>query len=480
MTAALAGLPHRHFSASEQSSSALETDERDISALVETTAQGRSRVLRLGPGNFTVAAGTRIDNFLLEGAGPSTVLRRRGGNGDYLLEARGHTFDLGPLAYPVRRGSTGFVLSREAKLSPGDLIQFYDPAPYSLSQHRNVYRAGQFSRVLRVEGQQVFLTSPIKQDLAAGHTKINAVKGMGPTIRNLKIDADNLGALRCSLCEGTRLEGLIVRNASDHGIYIDRCSDFEARSLNIVNNGRGSGSDYGLAIGNSEDGLVVGGTFLGRRHGISIGGGSFENSIPCRSIEIARARIANDSLSGVMAADVHGNCINTSFRGCSIEGGANIGGCDARFIGCSITANPLGVCLYGTEIRGGTFQILNCDLTSQSDAAKRMRGLIDFGGDSVAIGPETQGPVSVLVHDCRVIATGQSEKSRVVEIRNRGSNWPINVSISRLSLEVDDLGAVLSLRNHSAGKDWDGEVHVNQVLGLPEGALLRGGVIRPA
>jgi hypothetical protein len=444
----------------------------DITAiLLGLRARGIVRAY-LAPGRYSVAPGTALADLTLEGAGVDTLIVP--GTGDwphFLLTSEGRSVPLAGLASATQAGDSSVRLQGTADCRPGDLIQIYDPRPSSLSGRRPVYRAGEFALVASTEGRKVNLLTPLMGLYRPISTRLARIEPSRITLKNLRFESGKFGAVRLTHGRGIILASVLVECAAAHGVYIDRCFDFQAIDCSIDNRGAGSASDYGLAVGNSQVGRISGGSFYGRRHGIGLGGGDLADGSPTSNITISGCTLANDPRNGAPTADIHGNCRNISYENCRIENGATVAGLNARYDRCEIGAMRNGVCIYGGEMLGGLFTIEGCDLTSRADPSAEYRGILDFGGNSLAIDKSALGPISIEIRNTTVRATKQGPKSTIIELRNRGSYFPVNLTVTGLKLDVNAGRCVVSLRSRDKDR-WNGQLDIAPVSGRPAGARL--------
>lgn len=437
--------------------------DRDLTPLITSLDLSQPRRLRLGIGVYHLVAGTEIGNLHLEGQGSRTVISKRGGKGPYLLKSTGKAVRLPTLAKDITSGDAMVEFTNRPACDVGDLLFFTDPKAGGFSLARPLYREGFSCLVERIQGKRVWLSSRAVASLERRRVHIARIDPTEPSIENLAIASGTSGALHTKYSRGVYLKNVSVEAAAPIGIYLDRNFDFRVINTTIENRGSGSGSDYGLAIGNSQNGHVTDGKFFGRRHGISVGGSDFPDSMPNRDIAIQKAAIVNDKKSLVHAADLHGNCEGIRYRDCDISGGASLSGRDNGYYSCRISALASGVCVVGTEVLGGKMTVQECALTTAVDPSKTYRGIIDFGGNSIAIGPHTTVPCRIEVVGSEVIATNQSRKGRVLEVRNRGASVPIDVLVHSCIVKSNGLGSFLSLRNHGR-REWSGKVSVDEVI----------------
>ena len=392
----------------------------------------------------------------------------RPSTGGYLLVAQGAVLSRKSLPTTASAGQRIAPGYDAATAPPGAMVLVSDERPGSYSGFRREYRKGEFLAGW-ADASTGGRSGPLRHRYEAPHTRTALI---GPTragLSNLAIDSGRAGAARFTYGSGNRIDRVTVVCSAEHGIYLDRCTGVDVQNTEILNGGSGGSSDYGLAIGNSEGVTVTGCRLFGRRHGLSIGGGNFPDSIPSQNTRIQGCKLSNDPHSGVTAADMHGNSIDAHFRTCTITGGASLGGWSASFVDCDISSMTNGVCFYASEIAGGTFVIEDCRLTSSADPSKGYRGIIDLGGNSAPIAASTSGAVELQVIDTSISARRLSTASRIVEAQNRGSRFPIDLTVRNLDLSVNALGSVVSLKNR-AGSGWTGRVAVDGVRSLPAGA----------
>ncbi|SMQ69061.1 hypothetical protein SAMN06297468_1308 [Altererythrobacter xiamenensis] len=437
----------------------------DLTDLVNSLVQaGGGQALVLGPRRYVIRPETEVGSLIIEAPQGRAVIGSAGGPGHYLLASNGSSRPLPRLAENVCQGSRSLRFVAAHGLRPGDWIRIFDPRPSSYSAVRSEYRQGFNAVVSETFDNKIVLVEPVPCSLDRRAGRALHIEPTSPTLRNLSLQSGSLSAARFTNTKYLGLHDIAVEASAPHGIYVERSLDFVITGTNIRNAGSRSGSDYGLAIGNSEKGRVLDCDLWARRHGISVGGGGASDAIPNRSVEIKACAIGNERDALVHAADMHGNCERTSFANCVVTGGVSIAGKDNSISGCSISSMRNGVCVVGTEVLGGSLKIVDCILRSSADASQGYRGIIDFGGNSIAIGRHTVAPLSILIAGLEVEATGQSTSSRVIELRNRGSAVPVDLTVRGLHVEMDAVGTLVSLRNHQSNS-WNGSIVISGITG---------------
>ena len=452
-------------------------DDKDIThALTRLRASGHSHFY-LPTGDYLIRRGYDISGLYLRGDGPETIVRARAESVRQplpLMIATGTTRSLPPIAdYDAERAILRFLM--DPKIQTEEILHLYVPIDGSFSEFRESYRAGEFARGGSSSSEFVRLEGPLRGDYWAPSVNGLAVKPATCTLENLRLVTNTGPAIRLSYCYGATLRNVDVDAKAEHGVTLDRCFRFAVKDCHIRNVGTGGSSDYGLAIGNSQDGYVEGGQFYGRRHGISIGGGDFSNSLPNRFIKISNLHVSNDHMTGVNAADVHGNSAHVVWSNTRVKGGLTVGGRDIRVENCEMTANLHGIVVTAAEVSGGLFQISNSLLMSRSDPSIRFRGLIDFGGNSNAINSKTRTDVTIEVLNCMISVNYRSETGRIIELRNRGSKHRVNLRVHGLEVLDGEFGMVAHVKSHPR-QAWNGFVRLRGIKGLQRGARLVTGV----
>jgi hypothetical protein len=224
----------------------------------------------------------------------------------------------------------------------------------------------------------------------------------------------------------------------------------------VFNTGTGIDDDYGIVVTNSQTIKVSSGKVHARRHAITTGGDGEIGAVPCRDLLFDGVTISNDPASDVFAADFHGNTEASKYTNCKIYGGASWQGKDNGFENCEIYSMLNGVCIYSSEVVGGTLYARNCRLISYADPSAVTRGVVDVGGNNEAVNANTGEAVTFDLTGSSITGISFTAVTSMFVMRNRGSTNKINIKIDDLALSVSNLGQVLftALNSGAAASDF--------------------------
>ena len=347
------------------------------------------------------------------------------------------------LAGNVTRGASTITFAAAHGLSAGDMFILYDANDYSLfkdtalpvaDRQRDYYKDGEKCVVGGVlSATEVQILSPLYSDyLAANITCLNASDYGTGNMDNVSVIAPNNAA-----------------NGDVQGLHIKRCRNMHLDNLDIsgggsvsfstillfdstVTNSRfnqwgddfGTNLRYGWVYANCQDIKSTGCAFFGYRHGVT-GGGGPEVSIPCRAVNISEFSATN-IVPGIAAADWHGNCLNCSYTDGVLNGGGfNIAGNGNTVSNIEINGNEDCIVGLGREILGCDHVIENVrGFSGRNDAT---RGIIDIGGNSLALTESTRFGGAFVFKDANIDAPNQERSS--INIRNRGATVDFDVIV---------------------------------------------------
>lgn len=386
----------------------------------------------------------------------------------YVLVARGSATQIGELDTPVEQGSTSLSFATTQDLSADDTIMIFNPTDSSFSGFRDYYRAGEFGHIADMTETTVTLQNPLYDDYSAAEVDIYKVSPISVDLINPRIESNGspLGLILMEYARNPQITNPQMQHANNSAICIKRSMDGEIFGGNVVNAGDG-GSDYGLSIGNSQNITVHGGSWYGRRHGVATGGDDEIGSVPSREINFIGADISNDPLSGTHAADVHGNTELSGFYNCVIRGGLSPQGADINIVDNSFYGGlSNGAMIYAGEVLGGKILITGNTFHALDDPQASGRGVIDFGGNSGAIGADTTRDLVVEFTENTVVSDALGPMTTLIYIRNSGSDASISVDVSNNNFDVNDFGRAVWLRLASGSANSDFLIFDNNELDL--------------
>lgn len=362
-------------------------------------------------------------------------------------------------------------------LTEGDVFVIFDPTNSSFSGWRTYYKAGEWLQAIGISGNAVKVDNPIYQSYTPANVNVYKLASPNVSFRNFKIIGNNvLGLLKTSLCNSPVFENITAYNENYQCIYWDRCYKPTAINLDLFNIGTSS-DDYGLTIGNSQRGKVIGGNYFARRHGITMGGGNDTACVPCRDINVSGATISNNIDSGVYSADFHGNVQDCYYENCTIYGGGAMAGIDNGYKNCIITAMYGGMITYAGEIIGGTHVLNNCELYSDGLPSSGSRGYIDIGGNSSPVTANTTSETTFVVKNCRFSLPATATGESLVKFTNNGAVVNINFDIDGIDCVSGGAGLGAILRTSSdSGTPYSNYIIVNNISRFADGCYLHTSV----
>jgi len=376
--------------------------------------------------------------------------------GAYWTKFSGSRSTLPDLSASVSKGAYQVTFSSSHGLQQGDVFFIFNPTPSSWSTFRPVYFSGEMCEVAAVSGTTVRLVSPLYSSYTAAAVDVYKLN----PIRVLLGDIDIRGDKSTSLidiefgryCYAKAIKGKHKNNSVLQFIRSYNCA-FE--NVDIFNAGTGTGDDYGVVITNSQIIKGFGGKAHARRHAITTGGDGEICAVPCRDLLFDGITISNDPNSDVFAADFHGNTEGAKYSNCTIYGGATWQGKDNGYENCAIYGMLNGVCIYSSEVVGGTLYARNCRLISYADPSDVSRGVVDIGGNNSAIDSRTVEDVTLDLSGSSINGIDFSTITSMMLMRNRGTTNKINIKIDDIDLKVNNLGQVLFTALDSGTADSD-------------------------
>ena len=289
--------------------------------------------------NATTFISKGVDKYVsLNGNGCRLNFASQASSAAVFLYNKNQSITSSALTSIAKPGDRTVVVADASVFNIGDDISIRDTRTSSWSFYRD-YQQGEFAEIIDIDTatNTITLDHPLFGNYAATNSYVYGYKGFEFNIQNLSVACDG-GTL------GNPTNGIYVRRAISGLFNSVSVEGFQnglivADSKNVSANNcvcncpaiGGTGDGYGFRYNNSQTCSVIGGSFIGRNHGISIGGvytGEF--AIVNRNITI-KETVANSERSGGQWAsiDCHGDseyvliegniCEGIAFAGKNIE-----------------------------------------------------------------------------------------------------------------------------------------------------------------
>jgi hypothetical protein len=163
-----------------------------------------------------------------------------------------------------------------------------------------------------------------------------------------------------------------------------------------------------------------------------MGGEDLLCSVPNRDVlVIGVGSIENDPTTGLVAADLHGNCDRCGYEGCTIYNGGAIGGRHPIYHLSRLIAASNGALLMLDEFRGGVVDLRNIQMRFDGTNVTFGDGLIDIGNHQAYFNEDTIETVHVLLDDYVLEAPNLAHDEALVRMANNGSDVAFNIRILR-------------------------------------------------
>ena len=249
-------------------------------------------------------------------------------------------------------GDTSFAL---IGLNAGDDIGLLSSSLFNVA--RSAYKDGEFNTLITPRVLEHGWYATYAEDTTACY-KLNFGKfGITGdiTVEN-SYTGDLSGAVNIKGIKGGSFSGLKCVGYGSHAMILNRC--YKCTVTGVVCEQITSvthGTDYGLAIVNSQD-IDVQGYFTGYRHGITIAGDSNALNIVNRNIKLAGEYYNDCKGSGVAALSLHGNAEYIDISGIS-GSGFNLGGKNINLHDFIAHGSMYGLAIYCAEMVVGDIRI---------------------------------------------------------------------------------------------------------------------------
>ncbi|HGT5939625.1 TPA: hypothetical protein ACM39W_004251 [Escherichia coli] len=364
-------------------------------------------------------------------------------DGSFILLSGGLTA-LPKITGGINRVSRTFTFASLPDLSAGDSFVVYNPTDYSWSQHRAYYREGEFFKVFSTTGTTVSIYGLPSDNYVASALDVYKLNGIRVVLDNLHVEGeDTLDSAPIIIRFGldVAVNNFTGKKSNNYQIEFDRCFGVNVNTGSVINNSPSSAEEYGIAISNCTDVVVNGGSHYANRHCIAIGGRGEVCSIPNRNVKIIGATLRNNN-DGVGAADIHGNSDNIEYSNCELSS-AHMAGRNVRYKNCRIFQRLLadGLCIYGSEIVGGVYEVSGCTLVTQGD-------LDNFGAISLQAAKPLKEKFSLVVRNLTVTGGNGGANAKLIQVYSAvGETLPMDVDIRGIRNELTTSQAVLYARH---------------------------------
>lgn len=418
----------------------------NTSALQALLASGAKWLHFGGDGSYKFLSSTVHNGNLVITSSPNSVVDCTSSSfsGQYWLKVQGSRTNLPSIASSVSKGASQITFTSSHGLSAGDIFIVFNPTNSSWSTFRSVYFSGEFCEVVSVSGNTVYLSNPLYSSYTNTAVNCYKINSSQLVVDGLNIRGDKSTSLvDIEFGRNCSIRGLSSKHKNNSVLQIIRSYNCVVDNPDIFNVGTGVNDDYGIVVTNSQTVKVFGGRVHSRRHGITTGGDGEICAVPCRDLLFEGVTISNDPASDVFAADFHGNTEGAKYARCKIYGGATWQGRDNGYEDCEIFGMLNGVCIYSSEVVGGTLYARNCKMYSYADPSAVSRGVVDIGGNNSAIDNRTVQDVTLDLTGSTINGINFSAITSMMLMRNRGTTNKINIKIDDLDLKVNNLGQVL-------------------------------------
>lgn len=362
------------------------------------------------------------------------------------LDIRGSITQIQDLSTNITKQARTLTFGTAPSLSAGDVFIIYNPTDFSWSPHRSYYRAGEFFRAHSISGNSVRIYGYPSDNYLASDLDVYRMSPLHVSWDNPNLIASSAGtsspAAKITLATSVQLGGMRSTGGVYAGIELERCYDMTITGGSLINNSPANGDDYGLLISNCQKWTVLGGGHQATRHAITLGGSSGPGCVPCRDFSIIGC-VLETSGDDVGAADFHGNCDNGRYIDCVIDSHASIGGRDSSYIDCKITPRSLadGSAVFGSEIVGGSYKFINCEMTTYGD-------LNSFGLINLTCGALLKSDLKVIVRNLHVTGSGGGTSAKLIRVSPfTGETLKINTDVRGVRNELSQTLCVSWVRN---------------------------------
>lgn len=240
------------------------------------------------------------------------------------------------------------TFSDNHNLKVGDLIVIYNPTDYSWSPARTYYRKGEKVKVAEILSPTKILTqSPIYDNYTTTSVNLYKYNELNQcSIEGINIickpSTEEVGyGLQLKRVVDGSIKNVSIKGASYTCLSLNQCFDVSITGCTIEEDfADGSGGEYGIAIGNSQNIFVSHCYTSAAMHSIAVGGGGAIGDVVNYNILVNDCTITT---SGILnAADMHGNTAYSGYDRCIINGSVTLGGKYIHLSNSTITEGNTG------------------------------------------------------------------------------------------------------------------------------------------
>lgn len=360
--------------------------EDSSTGFTNAVADGRQLVFPNGVLKIDTDLVLSPSQLSLIGTGENSVLDFSGGGS---LTIKSDLVALPNLSADIQGGEGVATFASAHGLSVGDCWLVYNPTNKSFSSYRDYYRDGRMFRVLEVISStsvRIFGVSP--RTFASADVQCYKIDGGPITLRDFRI-IPQASAIPGILIDGhhtIEIDGVTIDRGSEHsGISIYRCYDVDIWFVKALVDYDATETGYPVSVANTQNFRIHGGSLSSVRHAIALGSGDDIGCVPTADGIIHDMMLQSRGDYQAVAADMHGNCENVQYHNCIMQNGAGMGGRDAALIGCTIygvapSGTSSGFCVYGTEVGGGTYRLIDNVLVTWGDGTTHGIVNLDVSG----------------------------------------------------------------------------------------------------
>ncbi|MDB5055446.1 MAG: hypothetical protein JWM44_3496 [Bacilli bacterium] len=269
----------------------------------------------------------------------------------------------------------------------GDMVQLISTDLWN--PQRANYVKGEFCEVESTNAGKITTKGSIYDNYNAASTKVRKLIMPRVKMSNIVIKCNSftIGLMLTTIKE-LHLEDVLVTGAKYSGISVTNIYGGlvkNCEATDCYSPANPTVASYGLVISSCQGLTVLGGHYLGGRHGISHGG-----TTPVRDIVIQGATIGNNSTTAETSLDAHGNMENIIVRDCRINNGMTL-----LALNAIVENNHIQVMAFTTgiqivpEINAGTILVQNNTVINPNP-----------NGSGIIIAVASSGIASIVIDKC--------------------------------------------------------------------------------